>query len=67
MEMKSEKFKKAVLAALNSENKILGTITLKPNPFCDEIKKRSDTKIFYLTRKNREIIKKEIIRLLESK
>jgi len=65
MELFSKKFKKAVIAALDSKNKILGTIMLKPNPSCDEIKKRKDTKIFYLTKANREKIKKEIINLLE--
>lgn len=66
MEMKSEKFKKAVLTALNSKNKVLGTIRLEHHPFTDKIKARKDTKIFHLTRENREEIKKEIIKLLES-
>lgn len=48
MELFSEKFKKTVLKALNSENKVLETIMLKRNPFCDKIKQRKDTKIFYL-------------------
>jgi nucleoside-triphosphatase len=61
MEMKSEKFKKAVETALNSPILILGTITLKSNPFCDKIKQRKDTKVFYLTRENREKVKKEIL------
>jgi len=65
MEMMSEKFKKAVLAALDSKNKVSGTIMLKPNPFCDKIKKRENTKIFYLTSENREKIKKEIMDLLQ--
>jgi len=65
MEMMSEKFKKAVLAALDSRNKVLGVIMLKPNPFCDKIKKRADTKIFYLISENREKIKKEIMDLLQ--
>jgi len=65
MEMMSEKFKKAVLAALDSKNKVSGTIMLKPNPFCDKIKKRADIKIFYLTSENREKIKKEIMDLLQ--
>ena len=65
MEMMSEKFKKAVLAALDSRNKVLGVIMLKPNPFCDKIKKRADIKIFYLTSENREKIKKEIMDLLQ--
>jgi len=37
---------------------------LKPNPFCDKIKEREDTKIFYLTKENKGKIKKEIIKLL---
>ncbi len=66
MEMKSEKFKKAVLTALNSKGKVLGTIRLEHHPFTDKIKARKDTKIFHLTGENREEIKKEIIKLLES-
>jgi nucleoside-triphosphatase len=65
MEMKSDKFKKAVETALNSKNKVLGTIKLTPDPFTDKIKKREDTKIFYLSRENRKEIKKEIIQLLK--
>jgi len=65
MELFSQKFKRTILASLDSKNKILGTIMLKENPFCDEIKRRKDTKIFYLTRENREEIKKEIINLLK--
>jgi nucleoside-triphosphatase len=64
MEIKSEKFKRVVEIALNSQNKILGTITLKPNPFCDKIKERKDTKVFYLTRENREKVKKDVKKLL---
>ena len=60
MELFSEKFKKVVLEALNSENKVLGTIMLKRHPFCDQIKQRKDTKIFYLERENFQKIKKEI-------
>jgi len=64
MEMFSEKFKRAAEVALDSKNKVFGTIMLKPNPFCDKIKQREDTKIFYLARKNRERIKEEIKKLL---
>jgi nucleoside-triphosphatase THEP1 len=62
MELFSNKFREVILRALDSQkNKILGTITLKSNPFCDKIKQRKDTKILYLTRENRERIKKEIL------
>lgn len=60
MEMLSEKFKKTVITALNSKNKVLGTIKLTSDSFTSKIKKRPDTKVFYLTRENREEIKKEI-------
>ena len=64
-EMYSEKFKQAVLSALNNKNKVLGTIKMTPDPFTDKIKNRIDTKIFYLTKKNWGKIKKEIIKLLK--
>jgi len=64
MEIFSSKFREAILKALNSKNKILGTIMLKKNPFCDKIKERKDTKVFYLTMENREKVKKEIFDLL---
>jgi len=67
MELFSNKFREVILKALDSQkNKILGTIMLKPNPFCDKIKQRKDTKILYLTRENRERIKKEILQLFRN-
>lgn len=59
-EMYSEKFKKAVLTALNSQNKILGTIKLTPDAFTNQIKKRPDTEIIYLNQENREEVKKRV-------
>jgi len=64
MELFSKKFQEAVLVALNSLKQVLGIITITPNSFCDKIKKRQDTKIFYLTQGNRDKIKSEIERLL---
>jgi nucleoside-triphosphatase len=61
MEILSCKFREAVEKALNSQIPVLGTITLKSNPFCDKIKQREDTKVFYLTRENREKVKKEVL------
>lgn len=65
MELFSEKFKRAVLAALDSKNKVLGTIKFKRDPFTDKIKKRKDTKIFYLRRENFQEIKEKIKNLLK--
>jgi len=61
MEILSRKFREAVEKVLNSQIPVLGTITLKSNPFCDTIKQRKDTKVFYLTRENREKVKKEVL------
>jgi len=38
---------------------------LKPNRFCDKIKQRGDTKVFYLTKENFQEIKEEIKDLLK--
>lgn len=64
MEMKFQRFRDIIQIALESKNKVLGTIKVTTDPFTDEIKKRKDTKIFYLTRENSGEIKKEIISLL---
>ncbi|RLF48124.1 MAG: AAA family ATPase [Thermoplasmata archaeon] len=60
MELFSEQFRNAVLAALDSQSKVLATIMLAANPFADEIKKRQDVKLFYLTPENRKKVKEEI-------
>ncbi len=64
MELFSERFKKAVKEAINSKNKVLGTIKLAKDPFIEKIKNRKDTKIFYLTEGHFEQIKTEIIKIL---
>lgn len=65
MELFSPKFRKVILEVLDSKNKILGTIMLKSNPFCDKIKDRPDTKVFYLIRENQKEVKEEILNLLK--
>lgn len=64
MEIFSKNFKKIVLTALDGKNKILGTITFKKDQFCDKIKQRKDTRVFYLNKENREKVKEEIKKLL---
>jgi len=54
MELFSEKFKEAVLQALDSESKVLGTIKFAADPFTDGIKQRDDVVVFELTSENRE-------------
>jgi len=65
MELLSPKFKRAVLNALNSKNMVLGTVMLKKDPFCEKIKKRKDTIIFYLNKENFREVKKEIMNYIK--
>ena len=67
MELFSQKFRDVVLKCLESKNKVLGTIMLKENSFCEKIKKREDTKIFYLTSENKKKVKAEILKILNPK
>lgn len=67
MELFSPKFKDAVLKAINSSKKVLGTIMLSPNPFADEIKRHPEAKVLTVTRTNREEVLQEIQRWLEVK
>ena len=64
MELFSEKFKKIVEIALDSKNKVLGTIKMTRDIFTDKIRKRADTKIFYLTRGNFQKVKEKIKKFL---
>lgn len=66
MEVVSDKFKKTVELALNSKNKVLGTIKLNPDSFVNKIKSREDSKIFCLNKESKNEIKREIISWLQS-
>lgn len=66
MELYSEKFKKAITSALESKNIVLATIMLKPNSFCDRIKKRKDGRVFYLRKENFDEIKSKVKNLLQN-
>ena len=60
MELFSEKFKKLVEKALGTK-RVLATVSMKSrDKFFEKIKSRTDVKVHYLTRINRERIKKEI-------
>lgn len=64
MELFSENIRRAILEALDSRKKVLGTIMQAPNPFADQIKSRKDTKIITFSRGNRGAVLQELIRLL---
>ncbi len=64
MELLSPQFKKVIWNALETDKKIIGTIKLKHDYFTAEIKKRKDTRIFELTKTNREEVKRKILKIL---
>ena len=65
MELFSPRFKEAVLKAIDSGKKVLGTIMLSPTPFADDIKRRPEVKVIELTRANHEQVLKEIMNWLK--
>jgi len=65
MELVSPQFKEAVLQAIGSGKKVIGTIMLGPNPFADEIKRRPEVKLLSVTRANHDGTLSEILDWLE--
>jgi len=53
MELFSPSFKDAVIEALQSEKKVLGTIMLASHPWADRIKERPEVEVIQVTRLNR--------------
>lgn len=64
MELFSSNFRDVVLEALNSNVKLLATITHSNLPFVSDIKSRKDVKILEVTVRNREYLHKEILHSL---
>lgn len=61
MELLSEKFRNAVLVALDTR-KVFGTIRFTEDEFIDRIKNRADTEILDVNLGNRELLAPELIR-----
>jgi nucleoside-triphosphatase THEP1 len=64
MELFSEKVCQAILDALDSPKKVLGTIMMASNPFADMIKKRDDVKIIQVEKGRSGEIEEIVIRSL---
>ncbi|MFQ5879855.1 MAG: nucleoside-triphosphatase [Dehalococcoidia bacterium] len=71
MELYSERFREAVLAALASGKPLLGTIMLAAHPWAVALKRRPDVRLLHLSVANREEVQRELVaalrRLLGSK
>jgi nucleoside-triphosphatase len=61
MELSSAAFKEAALRAIDCGKRVLGTIMLRPHPWADQIKARSDVKVVELTRRNRDQVLGEVV------
>lgn len=65
MELFSPRFKEAVLQAIDSGKKVLGTIMLSPYPFADEIKHHPQVKVIEISRANHNQVLREVISWLK--
>jgi len=61
MEMFSASFKDAVIEALESKKKVLGTIMLASHPWADKIKGRPEVEIIKVTRVSRDQVIKQVL------
>jgi nucleoside-triphosphatase THEP1 len=61
MELFSPRFMEAVLKAIDSSKKVLGTIMLNLHPFADDIKRNLNVNVIELTRANHDQVLIEIM------
>jgi nucleoside-triphosphatase len=66
MQLFSHAFQAAVLEALNSGKKLLGTIMLPSHPWADNIKRDPKVKVLVVTRTNRQQVLEEVTGWLRS-
>jgi len=65
MELFSPRFREAVLQAIDSGKKVLGTIMLSPHAFADEIKRHPKVKVLQISRANHDQVLGEVTSWLE--
>ncbi len=64
MELFSTAFRQLAEKALSGESDVLASIMLKPDPFCDRLKKLPGIKLRRIDHGNREAVSGEILELL---
>jgi len=64
MELLSPEFREMVQRAIDSDKRVLGTIMLNPNPFCDALKAHPGVRVLTVTRDSREQALAEILEWL---
>jgi nucleoside-triphosphatase len=65
MELLSQRFREAVLRALDAGGPVLATIMLSPHPFADALKARGDVRLIRLTPDTRERVLGEVVAALQ--
>jgi len=66
MELFSPSFREAVIEAIESEKRVLGTIMLSSHPWADEIKRHPDVALISLTRVNRRQVLEQVLEWVRS-
>jgi len=61
MELFSNRFRQAVLSALESAKPVLGSIMLAPHPWADAIKARPEVEVILLAEANRSQVQSELL------
>jgi nucleoside-triphosphatase len=64
MELLSPRFKEAVMQAINSGKRVLGTIMLSSHPFGDEIKRHPQVEVLLVTRGNHPEVMRKVLNWL---
>ncbi len=64
MEYRSDRFREAVIAALDSDSPVLGTIHRRSTPFIDSITSRPDVTVIEVTPANRDDLPGKIVEML---
>jgi nucleoside-triphosphatase len=67
MELFSNRFRQAVLSALESGKPVLGSIMLAPHPWADAIKARSEVEVILLTEANRSRVQADLLARLRER
>lgn len=67
MELFSRRFREAVLTALVSPHPLVATIMARPEPFCDNLKRRVDVKVLEVNRANRETMPQVLLTIIRQR
>jgi nucleoside-triphosphatase len=67
MELFSNRFRQAVLGAVESGKPLLGTIMLAPHPWADAVKARPEVSLVVLTEASRRQVEAELVALLQER